>query len=190
MAFRRISCCFGLGSTITQCSNSFSTVIIKWFSISFLLSLGMFCHTTQNESTNEDKPNFFFSDLLRFYVWVCLAVWQKERKMKREEYGIFVQSDMSLNWVSWLRQSLSPLHYSLAKVQAQLIFRKTLMYNHSQSTRIRSALLLAHAHFLCTYSKSTDTQTHMHFHICYLPAVGKTESAYILSITTKDEWFF
>lgn len=74
-----------------------------------------------------------------------------------------------------------------AKSASPINFQKN-THSHSQSTRIRSTLSLAHAHFLCTYSESTDTHTHIHFHICCPPAVGKTENAYIVSITMKDEW--
>ncbi len=114
LAVRRISCCCGLNGAITKFPISFKTVIIKGFSIRFY---GLWEHLVP-QLNRLMRRNVFFSDFVRLYVWVCLSVWQKERKMKWNVYRIFVQSDMSLNWVSWLRQGLSPPHYSLAKVPA------------------------------------------------------------------------
>lgn len=112
-----------------------------------------------------------------------MAVWQKERKMKREEYGIFVQCDMSLNWVSWVRQSLSPLHYSLAKVQAQLILRKTLIV----TLKALVYVLLSHWHMLTSSAHTVNSQILTHIYI-FISAIYMQWVKCLHSINDNERW--
>jgi len=67
LALRRISCCCGLCSAITQCSDSFSTVIIMFF--------------TQVRLNLLMKTNLIF--LLIFWDYKFGPVWQSDRKRGR-----------------------------------------------------------------------------------------------------------